>query len=87
MFRSCPAPSTSPPADSLLLGALLLQLIALAALAAVGVYMLYQRKEEKGPLNPISKGAAEIKETADYVKRAVDTTKDEVTAAAKQQRR
>ena len=49
--------------------------------------MLYQRKEEKGPLNPISKGAAEIKETADHVKRAVDTTKDEVTAAAKQQRR
>jgi hypothetical protein len=61
--------------------------IAIAALAAVGAYMLYKRKEEKGPLNPISKGAAEIKDTADHVKRAIDATKDEVTAAAKQQRR
>ena len=70
-----------------MLALFLLQVIAIAALAAVGAYMLYKRKEEKGPLNPISKGAAEIKDTADHVKRAVDATKDEVTAAAKQQRR
>lgn len=86
MFRSTVVALPSP-ADSPLVCLLLTQVIALAALAAIGAYMLYQRKGEKGPLNPISKGAAEIKETADHVKRAVDNTKDEVTAAAKQQRR
>ena len=59
-------------------------LMALGAVsAALGAYWLYRRREEKGPINPISKGAAEIQSTAEHVKRAVDDTKEEVTAAAK----